>query len=62
AVHLFTVGSVATIGKDNVRGRLQENFDADFTILDTDLFSVEDEGIIYAKVVMTVVAGDIVYE
>src|SRR6185437_8443899 len=62
AVHLFTAGSVATIGKDDVRGRLQENFDADFTILDTDLFTVEDEGIIDAKVVMTVVAGDIVYK
>jgi predicted amidohydrolase YtcJ len=62
AVHLFTAGSVATIGKDDVRGRLQENFDADFTILDTDLFTVEDEGIVDAKVVMTVVAGDIVYK
>ena len=62
AVHLFTVGSVATIGKGDVRGKIQENFDADFTILDTDLFTVEDEGILDAKVVMTVVAGEVVYE
>ena len=62
AVHLFTAGSVATIGKGDVRGKLQENFDADFTILDTDLFTIEDEGILDAKVIMTVVAGEVVFE
>ena len=42
-------------------GSLREEFDADFTVLNTDLFEVEDEGIVDAKVVMTVVAGEIVY-
>lgn len=61
AVGLFTTGSAATIGKAAVRGKLAVGFDADFTVLDRDLFKVEDEEIIKAKVVMTVVAGDIMY-
>ena len=62
AVHLFTVGSVATIGKGDVRGKLPENFDADFTILNRALFKVEDEEIISAQVVFTVVPGKVVLE
>ena len=61
AVGLFTTGSAATIGKADVRGKLAIGFDADFTVLDRDLFTVEDEEILGAKVVMTVVAGDIMY-
>ena len=40
---------------------LQLGFDADFTVLDRDLFQVEDEEIVDAKVVMTVVAGEVMY-
>ena len=32
---------------------------ADFTVLNRDLFTIEDEEILDAKVVMTVVAGEI---
>ena len=62
AVGLFTTGSAATIGKADVSGKLAKGFDADFTILDRDLFEVEAEQIISAKVIMTVVAGEIGYE
>ncbi|KXH80850.1 amidohydrolase [Sporosarcina sp. HYO08] len=61
AVGLFTTGSAATIGKDDVRGKLVPGFDADFTVLDRDLFTVPAEEIVEAEVVMTVVAGDVVY-
>ncbi|WP_256204285.1 amidohydrolase family protein, partial [Planococcus faecalis] len=33
AVQLYTSGSAATIGKENVRGIIREGFDADFTYL-----------------------------
>lgn len=62
AVGLFTTGSAATIGKEKERGKLALGFDADFTVLDRDLFTVPVEGIVEANVVMTVVAGDIMYE
>lgn len=62
SVSLFTTGSAATIGKQNCRGKLAVGFDADFTVLDRDLFTVEDEDILNAEVVMTVVAGECMYE
>ena len=61
AVGLFTTGSAATIGKADVRGKLAVGFDADFTVLDRDLFTVDEEEILNANVVMTVVAGDVMY-
>ena len=61
AVGLFTTGSAATIGKEKVRGKLAKSYDADFTVLDKDLFKVEDEEILEAKVVMTVVGGEVMY-
>ena len=60
AVSLFTSGSAATIGKADLRGKLV-GFDADFTVLDKDLFEVEGEEILDTTVVMTVIAGDIMY-
>ncbi|MCG4704394.1 amidohydrolase family protein, partial [Bacteroides intestinalis] len=53
AVGLFTTGSAGTIGKADVRGKLAIGFDADFTVLDRDLFTVDVEEIVDADVVMT---------
>lgn len=61
AVGLFTTGSAATIGKADVRGKLAVGFDADFTVLDKDLFTVDEEAIVNANVVMTIVAGEVMY-
>ncbi|WP_318616094.1 amidohydrolase [Sporosarcina sp. YIM B06819] len=61
AVGLFTTGSAGTIGKKDVRGKLAVGFDADFTVLDRDLFVVDVEEIVGASVVMTVVAGEVMY-
>ena len=62
SVGLFTTGSAGTIGKSDVRGKLAVGFDADFTVLDKDLFEVGAEEIIHAIVVKTVVAGEVMYE
>lgn len=62
SVALFTSGSAATIGKAGSRGKIAEGFDADFTILDRDLLTVESEDMLTAKTVMTVVAGEIMYK
>ncbi|MDW0116802.1 amidohydrolase [Sporosarcina thermotolerans] len=61
AVGLFTTGGAATIGKADSRGKLSVGFDADFTVLDKDLFEVDEEKILDTAVVMTVVAGDVMY-
>lgn len=39
-----------------------EGFDADFTIFDRDLFRGNEEQILEAQAVMTVVAGEIMYQ
>ena len=62
AVSLFTTGSAATLGKSDVRGKIGMGFDADFTVLDKDLFEVEVEEILSATVQMTVVGGKLVYQ
>ncbi|MBD7983756.1 amidohydrolase [Sporosarcina sp. Sa2YVA2] len=62
AVGLFTTGSAATINKADSRGKLKVGFDADFTVLDKDLFQVEEEEILAADVIMTIVAGDVMYQ
>ncbi|WP_342506999.1 amidohydrolase [Sporosarcina sp. FSL K6-2383] len=61
AVGLFTTGSAGTIGKADVRGKLAVGFDADFTVLDRDLFVIDVEEIAHVNVVMTVVAGEVMY-
>lgn len=61
AVGLFTTGSAATIGKANSRGKLAVGFDADFTVLDRDLFVIDEEEILETAVEMTVVAGEVMY-
>ncbi|AOV06568.1 amidohydrolase [Sporosarcina ureilytica] len=62
AVSLFTTGSAATIGKADSRGKLAVGYDADFTILDKDLFEVDEEEIVSAQVKMTVVDGEVMYK
>lgn len=62
AIGLFTTGSAATIGKATSRGKVAVGFDADFTVLNKDLLTVPAEEIVAAKVIMTVVAGEVMYQ
>lgn len=61
AVSLFTTGSAYTIGRENERGKITKGYDADFTVIDRDIFEIEEE-IRDIEVVMTVVDGEIVYQ
>ncbi|MGG3625888.1 amidohydrolase [Bacillus gobiensis] len=61
AVSLYTKGSAAIIYKENKRGMIKKGYDADFTILDKDLFQMEKEYLHLATVQQTVIAGEIVY-
>ncbi|WP_153731678.1 amidohydrolase [Sporosarcina obsidiansis] len=62
AVQLYTSGAATTIGKANFRGRLAVGFDADFTILSEDIFSVDTDHIPEITVDKTVVAGEVMYK
>ncbi|GKW44694.1 amidohydrolase [Planococcus sp. NCCP-2050] len=62
AIQLYTSGSAAAICKEHERGVIAENFDADFSVFDRDLFEGELEQIIEAEVELTIVAGEIMYQ
>lgn len=61
AVSLYTTGPAQVIGKEHKRGKIARGFEADFTILDGDLFNINIEQLPHVKVVKTVVNGQVVF-
>ncbi|MEH7458304.1 amidohydrolase [Bacillus sp. JJ1127] len=62
AVSLFTTGSAYAIGKENKRGKIVKGYEADFIIIDRDIFAVAAEEIKDIQVAATIIDGQIVYE
>jgi predicted amidohydrolase YtcJ len=62
AVKLFTSGSAYAINREHDRGMIEVGYDADFTILNRDILTIQTEDILKTNVMMTVVDGEIVYE
>lgn len=62
AISLYTIGSAQAIYREHERGMIENDFDADFTVFDRDLFAGPDEQLLEAQVVKTIIAGDIVFE
>ncbi|PFE03617.1 amidohydrolase [Bacillus cereus] len=62
AVSLFTTGSAYTIGKENERGKIAQGYEADFTIMDRNVFEIKVEDIKNIQVTATVIDGQIVYQ
>ncbi len=61
AVSLFTTGSAYAIGKEAKRGQIIKGYEADFTILDRNIFEIEAEEIKEVQAKMTVIDGQVVY-
>ncbi len=62
AVQLFTTGSAYAIEKEHERGKIDQGFVADFTILNQNLFTVEADEVPETVVLMTVVDDTVMYE
>ncbi len=64
ALRLFTSDDAYAEFAEKRRGRIAPGFDADFTVLDREIFAPGTPAaeILKAKVVMTVVGGEIVYK
>ncbi|MEH7387425.1 amidohydrolase [Bacillus sp. JJ1521] len=62
AVQLFTTGSAYAIGKEDCMGKITPGFKADFTVLDKDIFHIQEDEILNTNVTMTVVDDTIMYE
>ena len=63
ALRLFTLDNAYAEFAEKRRGRIAPGFDADFTVLARDAIAATTpvDEILKAKVVMTVVGGEIVY-
>jgi predicted amidohydrolase YtcJ len=62
AVSLFTKGSAYAICHEHDRGLIKAGYMADFTVLDEDLFIIQEHEIPLVNVSMTVVGEERVYE
>ena len=61
ALKLFTQGSAALSGEENVKGRLQPGFYADFAILNHDILTVSEKALLNTQAQLTVVDGNVVF-
>ncbi len=61
AISLYTKGSAKAIHKEKVRGIIGFGYEADFTIVDSDIVTMPPNDIANAKITMTVIDGMIVY-
>ncbi|MGD6816868.1 amidohydrolase [Metabacillus sp. 113a] len=63
AIKLYTEGSAYAIHREHERGKILPGYDADFTILARNPFSLEDpDQLLDTKVVMTVAEGKVVFQ
>ena len=61
ALNLFTQGSAALSGEENVKGRLQPGFYADFAILNHDILKIGEKALLNTQAQLTVVDGNVVF-
>ena len=62
AINAYTQGGAYSSFEENVKGKLQPGYYADFIVLSKDLFNIHPSEIHSAKVLLTVVDGKIVYQ
>ncbi|WP_110114120.1 amidohydrolase [Bacillus sp. CGMCC 1.16541] len=61
AVQLFTLGSAQAIYQEDKKGYIREGYVADFTVLEEDLFEINEKEISKVAVALTVVDGTVMY-
>jgi predicted amidohydrolase YtcJ len=62
AIKSYTAGSAYSVGREKDLGRLEAGKLADVVVFDRNLFGIDARGILDAKVEMTLLNGEIVYE
>ncbi|RFU66228.1 amidohydrolase [Peribacillus glennii] len=62
AVSLYTKGSAYANGSEKRRGKIEKGFDADFTIVDRNIFTVNCDSLLETKALMTVIDDHIVHQ
>ncbi len=62
ALRAFTTGAAFAAREEEQRGKLLPGYHADLTVLDVDPLTCEPRALLAAKVLMTVIDGEVVYE
>lgn len=62
SVYGYTMGGAYASYEENVKGSISVGKYADFALVDQDIFLIDPEKIKTAKIIMTVLAGEIVYK
>jgi predicted amidohydrolase YtcJ len=62
AVDAYTIGTAYANFDENRLGRIAPEYLADFALLDTNIFTATPDEIENAKVTLTIVGGEIVFE
>lgn len=61
AFELYTVNPAKVIGKEDVQGKIDIGYYADFVLLDQDPFEIDENQLSDIKVITTIVNGKVVY-
>ena len=62
ALYAYTAEGAYVSGDEDIRGKIVPGMEADFIILDRDLFEIPEEEILEAKVLETYIGGERVYK
>ena len=62
AIDAYTIGSAYVEFREHDKGRIQPGYLADFTVLDTDIFTCDPMAIRDIHADMTIIGGDVVFE
>ncbi len=62
ALRSYTIDAAYGAFQEEVTGSIEQGKLADFTILDRDIMTIEEDEILEAQVLMTIVGGEVVYD
>ena len=62
ALYAYTAEGAFVSGDENIRGKIKDGMEADFIVLDRNLFEIPEEEILEAKVLETYIGGERVYK
>ena len=61
ALRTYTINAAYAAFEDEIKGSIEAGKLADFTVLDKDIMSVDENNILETKIEMTIIGGEIVF-
>jgi predicted amidohydrolase YtcJ len=62
ALYAYTAEGAYVSGDEDIRGKIKPGMEADFIVLDRDLFEIPEEEILETKVLETYIGGERVFK